>query len=210
MLLLDVPVVFICPDHNEKYRERKEYMFDFLKKLGFKNVTMFKSRNDMYYTKCLSNALHSILLENLNDEPLLVFEDDIELSEWAHSDMQIEIPNHTDAFYLGFSRYAGSKTDPRYSYGYNSALISYISDKHIKIINMLDTHAVLYISKCYKQAVIDQMKIILDAEVEMIIDVMITRIQENYNIYSYKYPFFFQTDKLGNPHYKKDCTNFTF
>lgn len=210
MLLLDIPVIFICPDHNEKYRARKNYMFDFLYKLGFKNVTMFKSESVNKYPKAVAEDTYNILSMILNDEPFLLLEDDIELSEWAHVDMQIEIPEDTDAFYLGFGRYGGSKTDPQESNGYNSASVIHISDSHIKLINVLDTHAVLYISKRYKQAVMNEMKVILDTDIPMISDVIISRIQENYNVYAYKYPFFFQTDKLENPWYKKDATNFRF
>ena len=209
MLLLDIPVVFICPAHNEKYKARKEYMFDFLLKLGFKNVTMFKSRNDMHYSKCIAMATNEILLKYI-DEPILLLEDDIELSEWAHLNMEIEIPENTDAFYLGFGRYGGSKTDPTESNGYNSTQITHISDIHIKIINMLDAHAILYVSKQYKQSIMAEMDKVLESDTLMINDVMISRIQDSYNVYAYKYPFFYQTNKLGNPHYKKDCTNFRF
>ena len=209
MLLLDVPVVFICPDHNEKYNERKQYMFDFLQKLGFKNVTMFKSRSDMHYSKCIAEATCEILSQNM-DNPVLLLEDDIELTEWAHSDMEIDIPGDTDAFYLGFGRFGASRTSFTDSNGCDSSEVIYISDKYIRVINMLDAHAILYISRRYKQAIIDQMKKMFASHILMINDVLIAHIQQDYNIYAYKYPFFFQTNNLGNPEYKNYCTNFRF
>ena len=208
MLLLDIPVIFICPDHNEKYRERKEYMFNFLEKLGFKNVTMFKSRNDLCHTKCIADATFEILSSNLNDSPLLLLEDDIELSEWV-TDMNIEIPENTDAFYLGFSKYAGSYI-VNSSIGYNSAAVEVISEKHVRVLNMLAAHAILYISKRYKQSVINEMKTMLNSNISMISDVLIARLQPQFNIYAYKYPFFFQSENLGNNWYAKDATNFRF
>jgi len=208
MLLLDIPVVFICPDHNEKYTARKEYMFEFLQKLGFKNVTMFKSRNDLSHTKCLADATFDILSSNLNDQPILVIEDDIELSEWV-TDMNIEFPEDADAFYLGFSKYAGSY-EKNGSLGYNSVSVEHISEKNIRILNMLATHAILYISKRYKQAVINEMEMMLNSNISMISDVLIARLHKDYNIYAYKYPFFFQTEQFGNGWYPMDATKFRF
>jgi len=209
MLLLDVPVVFICPDHNEKYTARKEYMFNFLQKIGFKNVTMFKSETSEIYPKCVAEDTYSILSSRLDDEPFLLVEDDIELTEWV-TDMNIEIPQDTDAFYLGFSIYGGSKTSPIESNGYGNINVQPFLEKYVKILNMLGTHAVLYVSKRYKQAVFDLMETIIESDIPMISDVMITRIQENYNIYAYKFPFFFQSDKLGNHFHAKEATNFRF
>jgi len=207
MLLLDVPVVFICPDHNEKYRQRKEYMFNFMNKLGFKNITMFKSGNEVY-PLCLVEATHDILESRLDDKPFLLLEDDIELTEWV-TDMNIEIPEDTDAFYLGLSKYAASyeKND---SLGYNSVAIEAISEKHIRILNMLTTHAILYISKRYKEAVMNEMKNIIHTKSGYVNDVLIARLHKHYNIYSYKYPFFFQSENFGNGWYPMDATNFRF
>lgn len=207
MLLLDVPVVFICPDHNEKYRERKEYMFDFLKKLGFKNVTMFKSGSESY-PLCLIKATQDILESRLDNEPILLLEDDIELTEWV-SDMNIEIPEDTDAFYLGLSRYAAASTE-NYSLGFGSTQFQPISDIHIRILNMLSTHAIMYVSKRYKEAVMNEMKKIINTGSGYINDIAIARIQKDYNIYAYKYPFFYQSDKFGNQLHVKDATNFRF
>lgn len=207
MLLLDVPVVFMCPDHNEKYKERKEYMFDFLQKLGFKNVIMFKSGTELY-PRCHIQATYDILKSRIDDSPFLFLEDDVELTEWGN-DMNIDIPENTDAFYLGFSKYAGSLTN-QCGNGYNSVNVSHISDKNIRIINMLSHHAVLYISRRYKEAVMNQMETLLNSDQFAWTDVTISRIQEKYNIFAYKYPFFYQSDKFGNHPDLKDATNFRF
>ena len=46
--------------------------------------------------------MYEELESRLDNEPILLLEDDIELTEWV-SDMNIEIPEETDAFYLGYS-----------------------------------------------------------------------------------------------------------
>ena len=123
MKLTDIPVVFICPDHNEKYTARKNYMFDFLQKLGFKDVSMFKSGTERY-PLCLAKALRDILATRLDDTPFILFEDDIELSQWVES-FDVDIPEDADAFYLGFGKYAGHPTKPR-AVGYNSVVVEHI------------------------------------------------------------------------------------
>jgi len=202
MKLTDIPVIFICPDHNEKYAERKEYMFTLLHKLGFKHVTMFKSGTEEY-PRCLAKATRDILREQLDNNPFLLFEDDLEVSEWANLDMDFDIPVDTDAFYLGFSIYGRTNTD-------YCNKIEYLSDKYIRILNMLSAHAILYVSKKYKQAVIDQMELVINATEIHHSDVFISRIQSSFNIYGYRYPFFYQSDKFGNPSGVKDATNFRF
>lgn len=208
MKLTDIPVVFICPDHNEKYSQRKEHTFTLLHKLGFNDVTMFKSGTESY-PKCLVKATRDILCERLNDEPFILIEDDVELSEWADLDMDFDMPADTDAFYLGLSRYAASHIE-NHSNGWNSYEVKDVSDKHVRILNMLSTHAIMYVSKKYKEAVIGQMEFALNTTDLHFNDVLITHIQPNFNVYAYRYAFFYQSDKFGNPWHVKDATNFRF
>lgn len=208
MKLTDIPVVFICPDHNEKYSQRKEYMFTFLHKLGFEHVTMFKSGTESY-PKCLTTANYDILNNHLDDKPFLLMEDDVELSEWADLDMDFDIPVDADAFYIGFSRYGGSLIE-NHSNGHNTFEVEHVSDKYIRILNMLSTHAIIYVSKKYKEAVIKQMEYGMNAPESYFNDILISRIQPNFNVYAYKYPIFYQSDKFENPPDVKDATNFRF
>jgi hypothetical protein len=205
MEVVDIPVVFICPDHNDKYRERKDYMFTLLKEIGFKNVSMFKSGTENY-PLCLAKATYDILSMNLDDNPILLLEDDIETTEWFENN-RIEFPENTDAFYLGFSKYGGSKT---VNFNEGPSKTEFISTKHIRILNMLSAHAIIYISKRYKEAVVREMKDIIDKGENYYNDVLISRLHEKYNIYGYHYPFFCQSDKLGNVPFVKEATNFRF
>ena len=76
MRLIDIPAVYICPDHNPKYNERKQHMDTLLKSIGFKSITHFKSGTEEYPT-CLAKATIAILNQFLNDEPVIIFEDDV-------------------------------------------------------------------------------------------------------------------------------------
>ena len=206
MKLTDIPVIFICPDHNEKYNERKEHMFTLLHKIGFKHVNMFKSGKGEF-PACVAKDTCEILSSRIDDQPFILLEDDVELTEWANLDMGFDIPENTDAFYLGFSRLGAS-----YIYnsnnGYDSVEIKHLDDRYIKIINMLGTHAILYLSKKFKTVVYDLMKSSITTGI--ISDVNIARIQKDYNIFAYKYPFFYQSENLGNNYWAKNVTNIRF
>jgi hypothetical protein len=181
-------------------------MFNFLKGLGFKDVSMYKSGTDYY--RSVARATYEILESRLDDNPFLLLEDDVELSEWVTS-MDIEIPENTDAFYFGFSKYAGHP-ERNDSLGYGSYQFQSVNDTYVRILNMVSAHAILFVSKRYKYANMEVMKRIFGGDMGTYTpDVLISRIQPQFNIYAYKYPFFYQSDKLGNdPFYPKDATNF--
>lgn len=205
MKLIDIPVIFICPDHNEKYSKRKEHMFELLNKIGFKSIVHYKSGNESYPT-CLLKAFIDILRQNLNDLPVLVVEDDIECFLELNSDTEFDMPDDTDAFYVGFSKSGGHKTLNSHD-GWSQ--IEKISDKHIRILNMLTTHAILYKSKEYKQRVITQLNNLLDKPLYHS-DVIIARLHPEYKIYGYHYPLFYQSVKWGNVEHTENYTKFRF
>ena len=190
--LVDIPVVYICPAHNEKYLKRKDHMDLLLKNLGFKNVTMFKSGTEAYPT-CLAQATIDVLTSRLDDEPFLLLEDDVDITKWFDINKSLIFPQDTDAMYLGLSMAAGSNT---LNINNGPSQISRISNTHIKIHNMLGAHAILYVSRIYKQAVIDEMYGIL-SKVGHHSDVAISRIQSKFNIYGYHYPLFHQSNIIN-------------
>lgn len=203
MKLVDITIIFICPDHNEKYHARKEHMVELLNKIGFKSITHFKSGNKNYPT-CLLEAFIDVLKENLNDDPFILIEDDVECFLELNSETDFDMPEDTDAFYLGFSKSGGHKTLNSHD-GWSQ--IQKISDRHIRILNMLTTHAILYKSKSYKQRVIQELTNLLDKPLYHS-DVIISRIQSQYKVYGYHYPLFYQSVKWGNVQHTENYTKF--
>jgi hypothetical protein len=147
----------------------------------------------------------------LDDNPIIIIEDDVECFTELNSETEIDIPEDTDAFYLGFSKFAGHKT---LNYHDGSSQIEKISDKHIRILNMLSTHAILYKTKSYKQRVIEEFEKVVDKSYYN--DIIISRIQAEYKIYAYHYPLFYQSVKFQNNKYIKsnqeveNCTKYTY
>ena len=187
--LTDFKVVFICPDHNEKYHTRKVYMENLLKSKGFKDVVHFKSGNERY-PLCLTIAIKDVLTKYL-DEPILVLEDDVEI----FGTTEFTIPINTDAIYLGLSQCASHPTE---NYNVYYSQFEPYSDTQVKVINMLSSHAILYLSKRYKEKVISVMEGCIKSSDRYVSDMEVSRIQRDFNVYANKLPTFFQSNKFNN------------
>jgi hypothetical protein len=205
MKLVDIPVVFICPSHNEKYLAREKHMHELLQAIGFKSITHYKSGCEAY-PSCLVNATVDILNKHMNDEPVIILEDDIEMYRDLNSETLIDMPDDCDAFYLGFSKSGGSKTRNSHE---GPSIVRHISDTHIRILNMLCTHAIIYVSQRYKERVIKELNTIKE-HVGYFNDVVIARLHPEYKIYGYHYPLFYQSVKWGNVQHTENYTRYHY
>lgn len=149
--LKEIPVIYICPDHNEKY----------LDKLEFKNIIHYKSLTN--------NAIIDIF--SRYKPPFLLLENDVK--ETQDIPDNLELPDNTDAFYLGLS---------------GDSEFEFINNNLYKVKNMLGSHAILYITPNY----------ILNIRNQLITkpgyhnDVIISQLQDKFNIYCHKESYFYQ------------------
>ena len=60
MKLCDVNVIFMCPNHNDTYKARKQFTETLLQKIGFTNIIQYTSKHDTY-PRSLLNATINIL-----------------------------------------------------------------------------------------------------------------------------------------------------
>ena len=140
--LKDILTIYICPNHNEKYNKRKIHMDQLLTKHGFTNFIHYKSSTEKY-PLCLNNATIDIFSKY--KPPFLLLEDDIDCDIDTFPE-EIDIPDTTDAFYLGLSCGGGHQT---YNYDEEDSSFIQISNSIVKIRNMLSAHAVIYINQKY-------------------------------------------------------------
>jgi hypothetical protein len=204
MKLVDFPVIYLNPDHNTKYRARKKHMDGLLTRIGFKNITHFKTSTEAY-PRCLLKATIEVLSMHLDDNPILILEDDIEEYQPLNASTELVLPDDTDAFYLGFSKAGGHATENRMDG--NSKVIPHGSYHLIQ--NMLGGHAVVYKSRQYKERVIQELRDILHIP-RLHKDIILSRIQKDYKIYSYHHPFFYQAVHWGNSKTIEELTRFSF
>jgi len=179
--LREIPVIYICPDHNDNYHKRKLHMDKLLNKLEFKNIIHYKSGTEKY-PYCLNNA--TIELFSKYKAPFLLLEDDIEVT---HTIPEIlEIPDNTDAFYLGLSSGGGHIQN---NYDDGDSKFEYVNNNLYKVKNMLSAHAVLYITPKYILTV----RNMLITKPEYYNDVIISQIQNKFNIYCHNESYFYQS-----------------
>jgi hypothetical protein len=194
MRIQDFKVVYICPDHNEKYHNRKVHMDDMLTQLGFKDIVHFKSGTEEY-PRCLANANIDILTTYMN-EPILLLEDDVEFTGVSDFDFV----HGADAIYFGLSVCAGHPTQ---NVNQGTCVTKYYSKTQVQVLNMLGTHAIMYITPSYKQAVINELKVALGHT-----DIAISRIQPNFRILANRTPSFFQSANYNAPDHRNEYTLF--
>jgi hypothetical protein len=194
--ITDFRVVYICPDHNEKYHKRNLYTQKLLHDIGFKHFVHYKSGTDKYPVPLLK-AVINILIQYMN-EPVLIVEDDVEFTGIDTFDFVED----ADAIYFGLSRYAAHPTETRVI-GY-STYESY-SDSQVRLTNMLCTHAILYISQKYKRAVIE--RLLQHLIVPFPSDILIARLMPSFKVLANKKPSFFQSSKFNKPviEYSTNC-----
>jgi hypothetical protein len=194
--ITDFKVVFICPDHNEKYNLRKEHMYNLLNKIGFSTIEHYKSGTDNYPT-CLNKATIDILKNNL-DNPILIVEDDI---EWTGI-LEIDFDSEIDALYVGISKSGGHPTLNFHCD--DGSKFEKWSDTQVRVLNMLSGHAIIYNSRKYKEAVIE----ILKNNFTYYNDVLFSRLQQNFLILANKNPIFYQSAKFNKGDWEEKMTNF--
>ena len=186
MKLADLKVIYICPDHNEKYHARKLHMDNLLATIGFTDVHHYKSSTENY-PACLIKATIDILQSNM-DHPFLLLEDDV---DWTGGH-EFDLDPSADAIYFGLSHCGGS---PTHNYHIDNAEYTDHSETQVRILNMLSAHAILYISQRYKQAVINTLTPYMSISYNS--DVLISRIQSQYMVLGQKQPFFYQSSKFN-------------
>jgi hypothetical protein len=202
--LQDIKTVFINPDEG-KYKERKPWVEKILREvLKIKKVEHCKSSISKTYCQELKKITANILEANLNDEPILIVEDDINITHWylekLNQGINIDIPENADAVYLGLYRYGIHPTkDGLYP---QVASLSNKNPEIVQIFNMLSGHAIIYKSKKYKEDIIRMFR---DENNKQNNDVILARNLNRFNIYAYKKPIFFQ-DKRFNTHDIQWCT----
>ena len=179
-------------------KHRKEKIEELFKKLNISaiHIEPFISNDPrsairIGCTKSHLKALHESLKY---DEPVLILEDDANITEWFKS--SIIIPDDTDAFYAGTCL---NGIHPNWELtdidggccGYPLPLERY--DSYYRIHGMLTTHAIIYCTYQYKKYCID---LLTSNENGRYLDVLFASNMFRHKIYAPKKPLFFQ-DCLG-------------
>jgi hypothetical protein len=184
-MIIDIrknPATYINLDrHIEKNNSMEELIKDF----RFRDIKRFSGidRPDSSIIGCASS--HFEILSTVSGIHTIL-EDDCELQKYAPI---IDIPDRTDAIYLGLSSWAfNGNSGTEWVHKFEDVP----GHKNLfKVENMLATHAITYISKRYTDACIDVAKNCMKNEIH--VDCGFAEIQKDFNVYALVNPIFYQS-----------------
>lgn len=179
--LRNFPTFYI---NMEEHTDRKNDMIKLGENVGFKNYSRFDAVSLPKHPRSGCAKSHHTILQNMN-EPTIILEDDCVIKNDSYV---IEIPDDTDALYLGLSGWGFLNSQ--------SKLNNFEYERHekyqgiYKINGMLATHAILYISPEY----IEMAKRVAkwSGDNDQHIDQGFALIQKYFNVYALKKPIFYQ------------------
>jgi len=135
-----------------------------------------------HYIGCAQS--HIDILESETDTPLLIIEDDAKVTEQFNPILE-NIPEGIDAIYLGVSQ------------GNGKYWAQDIGNNYAKIKGVFATHAILYLTERYKQAVIETAKdFVYNKNIPF--DLGCAMLQQRFNVITPHLPYFYQADERSS------------
>jgi hypothetical protein len=193
--LSDVTLVYI---NLEADTDRRASMDAIASRWIFKDVIRLEAtyNPDNFIDACTDSHIRALELAQQIDGPVLIMEDDcVELSPALDT---LEIPDDTDAFYLGhyslgLGQIRGSMLE--WSTSPMAYVTEPVSDDIYRVVSMLGAHAVLYVNKDYAKFAERVCRRALELSIPQ--DVLIAVAMTFYNIYTCNVPLFAQASSLG-------------
>jgi len=186
--LREIPAYWINLESNTKNRDRMQALLD---GLGFKNhhrvdaevrpAPLGTPESEKHYVG-VAESMFKILGNKEINTPFIIFEDDVGVSEDFRP--MIEIPDETDAVYLGVSTGNRQYITRRYN------------EDYLKIGGVLALHAVLYLTEEYRNDVLSFAKTIVH-RFKKPIDIATASLQEKATVITPNKPFFYQSDEAA-------------
>jgi GR25 family glycosyltransferase involved in LPS biosynthesis len=173
--------------------ERRSKFTTLMDNLKFTNWSFYDAYKGKDIAEGCATSQMQILKSHNFSEPLLILEDDVNVTE--NYIPEIDIDDSIDALYLGYSAWAWDTNRANMS-TLTQSTEAVFDKNYYKIKRMLSTHAILYISKHYAEKAIDSMyKHLHDLNGNRHCDVALAKLQETENVYATPKSFFYQDCK---------------
>lgn len=190
--LEQIPIFLIT---IESAKERHSFLNGIFNDVGLKNVVHINgkllNKTNLSFIEIQqkkSSLVAEAHIEALSkvEPPFLILEDDIDITHAFKT--KIEIPDDTDAYYLGSSVW-GMQNGVSMANGTKGTKIN----RQYSLVNsMLGIHSILYVSKKYVDATIKNLQNCIN--INRYCDECIAEDMANHKIYCNNYPFFYQKD----------------
>lgn len=169
----------------DRHYEKNDSMIKMINKFRFKDIERFPGidRPDSAIIGCASSHLQ--ILSSISGIHTIL-EDDCELQNYTPV---FEVPDNTDAVYLGLSSWAFNGVDGTEWIHEFASVPGYRN--LFKVNNMLATHAITYVSKRYTDACAEVARNCSENEIH--VDCGFAQIQKDFNVYALINPLFYQS-----------------
>ena len=134
------------------------------------------SKFDKHFVGCGQSHIDAL---QSGETPLLILEDDAQVTEDYRE--EIDIPHGADAIYLGWSTANKKMT------------VKNFSENLVKVTGLAAAHAILYLSKRFKDFAEGAIKIAIYEE-QVPLDVALAYFQKDFNVYAVRKPYFIQSN----------------
>jgi len=170
--------------------ERRNNFIKLAEQLNFKNWSFYDGVETGDHVEGCALSQINVLNDNLNNEPLLIVEDDIQKSE--HYNQYIDIPLNADALYLGYSNWTADPIRAKMSMLDFPASVTKHENLY-QIKNITSAHAIIYFSKKYKETCAHEAKnYLINMSGNRHCDVVYAKLQNIFNVYATPKHFFYQ------------------
>ena len=197
-MTIDLKKIQIYLINLEEDNEKRLKLFEWCESLGFlKPIIVPGIKKNKYWVGLDLAHARAIDLGIQGEKPFIVMEDD-SFPNYVDESYVVSIPNDSDALYLGGCE-NGVDNENIFTHKVGGALFKNVlgDDVVFRALNMLTTHAILYVNLNY--AVAAKRVCLKAAKEEIHSDLAFAKnLLPNYKIYFIK-PFFYQND-LKKPH----------
>lgn len=199
LTLKQVKVYLVSPGHG-KYRSRLQTVFMRLVDQGYTDIEFFRSVPDFSGSDSLTRTNIEIFKKEMNnDRPFIIIEDDCQI---LFDRDAVEIPDDTDAFYLGVANWVYPHTHDTIGKGFH--IREHNEHDHIDVSQtvtqiryMTGTHAVVYFNREYMRRFINLSEELLYKKMCISLDLVFATMQPSYKVYALKSPMYYQDGILG-------------
>lgn len=196
-MIVDIPSLKTFYVNMDNKPERKNQTKKLLSGLNFTNYERYSAKTGQNVIEGCALSHIDILRSNASNTPFLILEDDVATGKGYKQ--TIEVPDDVDAIYLGYSMWGyDPERAKKFSKMDTPTTFKKITTNIYKISHMLSTHAIMYCSERYSNAVADIMESIWKQE-QWHCDYACALIQNEFNVYAPANPYFFQYDYWTMP-----------
>lgn len=196
--LREIPIIYMNMNDDVIRDRDMKTLFEDLSNYGFKKENVYRvpglSRNPVRPSGISEAHLNAIKFAKRFDGPVLILEDDLELS---NLETILDVPDDSDAVYLGNMKFGAT-----FAGAYSSApkmtdngiTVQVIPDVYsnntniYRVISMTGGHAILYITQTYKTILENSCKLSIESGIAH--DTYLATVQRLANVYAYNMPFF--------------------